>query len=68
MKLDEAIKYYEKVAEDKIRIAELCKNTKPYEDGWSAFEKGAENYLQIVEWLKELKEYRKIWKICKKEE
>lgn len=58
MDLDEAIQHCEEVAEDKKRIAELCKNTKPYEDGLSAFEKGAEKYHQLAEWLKELKAYK----------
>jgi hypothetical protein len=56
--LDEAIEYYEELAEDKIRLAKLCKNTRDYEDGWSGFEKSAKRYLQLVNWLKELKVYR----------
>lgn len=67
MTLDEEIKHCEEVAEDKKRIAELCKNTKPYEDGWSVFEKGAEKYRQLADWLKELKDYRKTWDEIKKQ-
>lgn len=55
MTVDEVIKYCEEKAEDKRRIAELCKNTRPYEDGWSFWENGAEKYSQIADWLKELK-------------
>ena len=56
MELDELIKYCEEIAERDKGIAELCKNTKPYENEWEFFEKEAEKYFQIADWLKMLKD------------
>jgi len=65
MTLDEAIKHYEKAAEEKERLANTYESFKDYGNPKSSITSGHKkclnytgDYKQLAEWLKELKQLR----------
>lgn len=53
--LDEAIKHYEEIAEEKEK---LCKVNDDFNFSQPEWRKCAEEHRQLAEWLKELRFYR----------